>query len=209
MIKVVALDDHSLFRIGLVAVLEGEPDIAVVGEHGQFATLKPLLPTLDADVLLVDISLGRESGLDIARFAKEINPRLKVIMLSMHKEEFYIVNALDAGVDGYVHKDADLSELVLGIRKVANGEKYFSPEISSLLVNSVYSKPSRGFPFLTAKEKEVVNHLIEGLSNKEIAAQLNVSPRTIETHRGNILNKLGLRNTAELIKKIAEQKIRF
>src|SRR5690606_12117039 len=134
---------------------------------------------------------------------------LKVIILSSHKEEFYVLNALEAGVDGYIHKDAEPEELITGILKVLNDEKFYSVEISSLLINSIYKKPGRGIPFLTKKEKQVIKHLMDGYSSKEIAAMLDVSPRTIETHRANVLNKFGLKNTTELIKKVIEQKIKF
>lgn len=210
MVKIVVLDDHSLFRMGLIAILKQEDEFEIAGEHKSFNTLKPLIPTLDADVLLVDISLGKESGLDIAKYIKNVNDRLRVIILSSHKEEFYVINALEAGIDGYIHKDADPEDLIAGIKKVVHGhEKYYSPEISNLLINNIYNRPYRGLPFLTNKEKIVINYLMEGLSSKEIADKLDVSPRTVETHRGNVLNKFGLKNTAELIKKIVEQKIRF
>lgn len=210
MVKIVVLDDHSLFRMGLIAILEQVKDFEVTGEHKSFTSLKPLIPGLNADVVLVDISLGSESGLDIARYIKNVNDRLRVIILSSHKEEFYVVNALEAGIDGYIHKDAQPEELISGIRRVVlDNEKYYSAEISHLLINNIYNRTHKGLPFLTNKEKIVVNYLMEGLSSKEIADKLDVSPRTVDTHRGNVLNKFGLKNTAELITKIAEQKIRF
>jgi DNA-binding NarL/FixJ family response regulator len=206
--RIVLLDDHALFRIGLIAILRNEPTFEVSGEYRNFSQVKPLIPNLQADLILVDITLEDESGLDVARYIKNVNPSLKVMMLSSHKEEFYVVNALEAGVDGYVHKDTEPDELIKGIRKVLRGEKFYSLEISSLLINNIYSKP-KGLPFLTKKEKEVIRYLLEGFSSKEIADKLDVSPRTIETHRANILNKFNLKNTTELIKKIVEQKIHF
>lgn len=204
------LDDHALFRMGLIAILKQDGEFEIIGEHNSFASLKPRIPRLNADVFLVDISLGDESGIEIAKYIKNVNERFRVIILSSHKEEFYVVNALEAGVDGYVHKDAQPDQLIAGIRKVVlHNEKYYSPEISHLLINNIYNRDRRGLPFLTKKEKEVVNLLMEGRSTKEIADKLDVSPRTIETHRGNVLNKFGLRNTAELITKIVEQKIKF
>jgi two-component system nitrate/nitrite response regulator NarL len=164
---------------------------------------------LAADVIFVDISLEEESGLDVAKYIKNINQNIKVIILSSHKEEFYVINALEAEVDGYIHKNVDPDELIKGVHKVLKGEKFFSLEISSLLINSVYSRPKNGIPFLTNKEKEVVSYLMEGFSSKEIADKLDVSPRTVETHRANVLNKFNLKNTTELIKKVVEQKIQF
>lgn len=209
MSKVVLLDDHALFRIGLIAILEKDPDIKIIGEYKAFSQLKPLIPTLSADIIFCDISLDNESGLDVAKYIKNVNPALKVIILSAHKEEFYIVNALEAQVDGYIHKDVDPDELLKGVQKVLKGEKFFSLEISSLLINNVYNRPKGGLPFLTNKEKEIISFLMEGYSSKEIADKLDVSPRTVETHRANVLNKFNLKNTTELIKKIIEQKIQF
>lgn len=207
--KIVVLDDHALFRAGLVAILRREARFDVVGEYRNFSVVRPLIPDIDAHVILVDISLGKESGLEVCKYIKHVNPGVKVIVLSSHKEEFYVVNALEAGVDGYIHKDADPDELIAGIYKVLSGDKFYSIEISSLLINNIYSKPYRGLPFLTNKEKQVIKYLLEGLSSKEIAGILDVSPRTVETHRANVLNKFGLKNTTELIKKIVEQKISF
>lgn len=207
--KIVIIDDHALFRAGLVAILKKEPRFDIVGEYRSFTPVRPLIPNLDAHVILVDISLGKESGLEVATYIKNVNSSLKVIVLSSHKEEFYVVNALEAGVDGYIHKDAEPEELIAGIHKVLNGGRFYSIEISSLLINNIYNKPHRGLPFLTNKEKQIIQYLMDGHSSKEIAATLDVSPRTIETHRANVLNKFGLKNTTELIKKVLEQKIRF
>ncbi|MGM0579749.1 MAG: response regulator transcription factor [Bacteroidota bacterium] len=209
MSKIVILDDHTLFRIGIIAILKNESTFEVVGEHQNFDSLRPLIPSLTSHVLLVDISLPKESGLEVVKYIKNVNANLKVIILSSHKEEFYLVNALEAGADGYIHKDAEPDELIRGIKKVVNGEKFYSLEISSLLINSMYNRPQKGMLYLTNKEKQVIQYLQDGYSSKEIADQLDVSPRTIETHRANILNKFGLKNTTELIKKIVEQKINF
>lgn len=207
--KIVILDDHTLFRMGVIAILKDEITFEVVSEHQNFDSLRPLIPSLTNHVLLVDISLPKESGLEVVKYIKNVNANLKVIILSSHKEEFYLVNALDAGADGYIHKDAEPEELIRGIKKVVNGEKFYSLEISSLLINSMYNRPQKGMLYLTNKEKQVIQYLQEGFSSKEIADKLDVSPRTIETHRANILSKFGLKNTTELIKKIVEQKINF
>ncbi len=209
MVRIALLDDHALFRMGLVAILNKEKGFEIIGEYKSFSTLKPLIPSLPADVVFVDLSLEDESGLDVAKYIKNVTPRLKVIILSSHKEEFYIVNALEAGVDGYIHKDAEPAELISGINKVLKGDKFFSLEISGLLINNIYSKPKAGLPYLTKKEKEVIKYLMDGYSNKEIADKMDVSPRTVETHRANALNKFNLKNTNELIKQIIEQKIKF
>lgn len=209
MARIIVIDDHALFRAGLVAILKKESDFQIVGEYVNFAQVRALIPTLDSEIILLDISLGKESGLDVANYIKHVNPAIHVVVLSTHKEEFYLINALEAGVDGYVHKDVEPEELIAGLRKIAQGQKFYSMEISSLLINNIYNKPYRGLPFLTRKEKQVIKYLMDGLSSKQIADTLDVSPRTIETHRANVLNKFALKNTTELVKKIIEQKIRF
>jgi DNA-binding NarL/FixJ family response regulator len=209
MTKIIVIDDHTLFRVGLIAILKKEPNFEVIGEYRSFNPLKPQIPTLDAQIVMVDISMGKESGLEIVKYIKNVNPSLKVVILSSHKEEFYVVNALEAGVDGYIHKDAEPEELIAGLHKIERGEKFYSNEISSLLINSIYNKPQKGVPFLTSKEKQIIQYLMDGHSSKEIAEILDVSPRTVETHRANVLSKFGLKNTTELINKIAEQKIKF
>lgn len=206
MIRVVILDDHALFRMGLHEILKSEPGVEVVGEYSTFSQFKLLVPALAADLVFIDISLEDESGLDVAKYIKHVNPKLKVIILSSHKEEFYVIHALEAGVDGYIHKNAEPLELIKGMQKVLNGGTFYSLEISSLLINSAYHRP-KSLPFLTAKEKEVIRYVLEGFSNKEIADKMDISPRTIETHRANVLNKFNLKNTTELIKKILEHKI--
>jgi DNA-binding NarL/FixJ family response regulator len=205
MARFVILDDHTLFRLGFCQILKNE-GFEVVGEYSNFSQLKPLIPNLPADVVFVDISLEDESGLDVAKYIKQVNPRLKVIILSSHKEEFYVINALESGVNGYIHKTADAVELVKGITKVLNGGTFYSLEISGLLIESAYRRARSG-PFLTPKEREVIRYVLEGYSNKEIADKMNISPRTIETHRANVLTKFNLKNTTELIKKILEHKI--
>jgi two-component system nitrate/nitrite response regulator NarL len=205
MARFVILDDHTLFRIGFCQILKNE-GFEVVGEYSSFPQLKPLIPNLQADLVFVDISLEDESGLDVAKYIKHINPKLKVIILSSHKEEFYVINALDAGVNGYIHKTVDAVELIKGINKILKGGTFYSQEISGLLIESAYQR-ARTTPFLTPKEKEVIRYVIDGYSNKEIADKMNISPRTIETHRANVLTKFNLKNTTELIKKILEHKI--
>jgi DNA-binding NarL/FixJ family response regulator len=208
MARLVILDDHALFRIGFCQILKNEPGFEVTGEYSTFSQFKPLIPGLTADIVFVDISLEDESGLDVARYIKNVNPRLKVVILSSHKEEFYVINALEMGVDGYIHKNVDQAELIKGINKILKGSTFYSSEISGLLITSAYNRP-KTLPFLTPKEREVIRYVLDGYSNKEIADMMDISPRTIETHRANVLNKFNLKNTTELIKKILENKIQL
>ncbi|HTJ51815.1 MAG TPA: response regulator transcription factor [Cyclobacteriaceae bacterium] len=209
MIRIVVIDDHALFRIGLIAILNKNPHFNVVGEYKSFSAFKPVMSDVKADLALIDISLEKESGFDAINCIRKLNPDIRIVILSSHKEEFYIVNALEADIDGYIHKNAEPSELIMGLEKVLEGEKFYSLEISNILVGSLYKKNYRGLPSLTSKEKEIIKNLMNGNSSKEIAAMLNVSPRTVETHRANILGKFGLKNTTELVTRISEHKIKF
>jgi DNA-binding NarL/FixJ family response regulator len=210
MVKIVVVDSHALSRIGLVSILRQDPRFELTGEYKSFNAVRPLVPALLADLVIIDIALNREcEGDDVATYVKNHCPGVKVLILTFHKEEFHILNAVETGVDGYIHKDAEPEEILLGINRVLEGEKFFSLEISNLLIGNLAKKNYRGNPFLTSKEKEIIRYIMEGYSSKEIAALLDVSPRTIDTHRANILGKFNLKNTTELISRIAEQKIRL
>jgi DNA-binding NarL/FixJ family response regulator len=212
MIKIGIVDDHSLFRLGIKAILSANEGILLQKEYDCPETflIEWKDSTIPFDVILADLSFDRSNGFSFIKKVKSMNKQLKVIALTMHKEEFYILNAVEAGVDGYLHKDITEAELVKGIRKVMSGESYYSEFISKVLINNIYKKTKRSSqPFLTAREREVVNYLVNGLSTKEIASKLDVSPRTIDAHRYNILAKFNLQNTTELIRRVTEQKIIF
>jgi two-component system nitrate/nitrite response regulator NarL len=207
MARIVVIDHHSVYRMGLVSLLGADPRFEIVGEFRSFNAIEPVVGTLNAHIALVDIALNKDSGLDIVNFIKTRNPAIRVIALTALKDEFNIISAVEAGVDGYIHKDAEPEDLIHGILKVMDGEKFYSLEISNLLVGNLYKRNFRGLPFLTSKEKQIIKLLMDGYSSKQIAAQLAVSPRTIDTHRANILGKFNLKNTSELIARITEQKI--
>jgi DNA-binding NarL/FixJ family response regulator len=207
MVRIVVIDNNSVYRMGLVTLIKADPRFEIVGEYRSFSIIEPTIGTLNAHMALVDISLNKECGIDIVRFIKNRNPALKVVALTALKDEFNIINAVETGVDGYIHKDAEPEVLIYGISKIMEGEKFYSLEISNLLVGNLYKRNFRGLPFLTTKEKQIIKFLMDGYSSKQIAAQLAVSPRTIDTHRANILGKFNLKNTSELIARIIEQKI--
>lgn len=212
MIKVIIIDDHGLFRLGLKAILSDNKAIELVKDYEspEMFLEEWRSQGIRCDIILTDLSFDNSNGFSFIRKAKELDKNLKVIALSMHKEEFYILNAVESGVEGYLHKDIREEELIKAIKKVMNGETYYSDFVSRILINNIYNKPKRSNqPFLTGREREVVNYLVEGMSTKEIASELNVSPRTIEAHRYNILGKFGLQSTSELIRKVMEQKIIF
>lgn len=209
MAKIVVIDSHTLFRIGLVSILKDNPRFEVLGEYKSFQAFKTFAWPEQIDLALVDISVNKECGLDVAHYIKEVHPLIKVVILTSLIEEFYIMNAVEAGIDGYILKDSEPEELIKGISRVMEGEKFYSLEISNLLVGNLYKKNYRGLPFLTTKEKQIIRFIMEGYSSKQIAATLDISPRTIDTHRANILGKFNLKNTSELISRIAEHKIKL
>ena len=131
MFNLAVIDDHALFRIGLISILKTDPTLNVVGEYKDFESIMRIIPTWKVDIVLVDISMGKESGLEVAKYIKHTNSRTKVVILSGHREEFYVVSAIEAGVDGYIHKDIDETELLNGIHKVLKGEKFYSMEITN------------------------------------------------------------------------------
>jgi DNA-binding NarL/FixJ family response regulator len=208
--KIAVVDDHQLFRFGIAAILKSEPSFTLVGEYAQAADLLKGMDGNMPNIVITDLSLGKESGLDLIKKIKALHPRMRVLVMTMHKDEFHISNAVESGCDGYLYKDDKPEEVIAAVKALMNEEKYYSKDVSNILMNRIYNNPRHSTqPFLTQKEKEVVHYLMKGLSSKEIASQMNVSSRTVEAHRYNILNKFGLRSATELVKLVAEQKIQF
>ncbi len=208
MTRIIIIDDHALFRVGLLSILKKEKSFYIVAEYRD--ELKgPPLSSLNIDLALIDLTLeSKKTGIEIAKEIRNTCPSIKIVILTSHKEEYYVVNALRAGVNGYIHKDVDPDELIQGLKSVLKGKTFYSKEISNLLVNNIYNKIHSGLPQFTTREKEVVEYLIEGLVSKEIALRLRISMRTVEKHRSNILRKFNLRNTTELMKHIMELKFK-
>ena len=203
-IKIVIADDHKLFRKGLNELLKKQEDIEIVQ---SFANGHELLQYLDkdpkADIVLLDISMPETDGFKVLKALKEKEALIKPIIISMHTDGNYIARCAKDGAYGYLLKNADEQELTLAIRMVHKGKKYFNTEISEKMINFMATQ-SVSEDILSYKEKEVLALISEGFTNKEIANKLYVSARTIETHRANILKKLEVKNTAELIKKAAK-----
>lgn len=208
MARIIIIDDHALFRVGLRSILKQEENFQIVGEYRN-SLVGPSIASLNVDLAIIDISLeAKKSGMDIVAEIKQADPSIKIVILTSHKEEYFVINALKAGIDGYIHKDTAPDELLQGLKKVLLGKSFYSAEISEILINNAYNGSSNKLPNLTSKENEVVEYLVEGLASKEIAMKLNISMRTVEKHRSNILNKLKLRNTTELIKRLMEVKFK-
>ena len=204
--KVVLVDDHQLFRMGITALLKSEDSIEVIGEVN---TAKETLGYIDKkkpDVVLMDISLDDGDGILLTKEIVDRYKNVKVIMLSMHVKEDFIQRSIKAGASGYLLKDSPKDELIKAIKEVAKGDKYFASEVSQLMVSSYVNKAGdfaekkRKLSGLTKREIEIIRLLSDGLSNQKIASQLGISHRTVDTHRTNIMQKVKVKNVAELVK---------
>lgn len=203
-IKLIIADDHELFRKGLAELLRKHDDIKIVKSVGDGLEFMELLNSqFEADIVLLDITMPNMDGFQVLKELKTLNSDIKPIVISMHNDGNYIAKCAKMGAYGYLLKNTDEAELILAIRSVYNGKKHFSAEISEKMINFM-STQSISENVLSNKETEVLGLISKGLTTKEIATKLFVSSRTIETHRANILKKLEVKNTAELIKKAAK-----
>jgi DNA-binding NarL/FixJ family response regulator len=193
-ISVLLVDDHSLVRRGFRRILEDEPDIVVVGEAGDGTDAVRLAHQLKPQVIVMDCALPEMSGLVATRRILETLPETAVLMLSMHSEETWVRQALDAGARGYILKSAMELELPVAVRKVAAGELVLDPAVSRPVALKGERKAA-----LTPRELEILQLIVAGKSNKEIADQLQLSANTVAVHRANIMDALGIHKTAELV----------
>jgi len=193
-ITVLLVDDHGLVRRGFRRILEDESDLAVVGEASDGAEAVRVAKELRPQVIVMDCALPNMNGLDATRKILAANPATAVLMLSMHSEETWVHQALDAGARGYLLKSIVDMELVTAIRRVARGEIVLDPQVAKTATLKGESSSA-----LTARELEVLQHIVDGQSNKEIAAKLGLSANTVAVHRANIMDALGIHKTAELV----------
>ncbi|MDR7209986.1 response regulator transcription factor [Flavobacterium piscis] len=206
-IKLIIADDHELFRKGLAELLRKHDDIKIVKSVADGLELMELINNqFEADIVLLDITMPNMDGFQVLKELKTLTSNIKPIVISMHNDGNYIAKCAKMGAYGYLLKNTDEAELILAIRSVNNGKKYFSAEISEKMINFM-STQSTSENVLSNKETEVLGLISKGLTTKEIAAKLFVSSRTIETHRANILKKLEVKNTAELIKKATKMNL--
>lgn len=192
-IRVLLADDHPLVQEGLCHRLEGHEGIKVVGVASSGGELLELASTVEADVVVTDISLPDKNGLDICKLLKERTSNLKVLVLTMHDNKEYIRRAVACGADGYLLKDTPADQLMIAIRELYRGHSYFGPSVSKVLLAEEESK-------LTERETDILLLLLEGLSNREIGDRLGISTRTVESHRSNIYLKLDTHSLAGLFK---------
>jgi DNA-binding NarL/FixJ family response regulator len=202
--RVLLVDDHDVVRAGLRSAVEALPDMEVVGEAGDGRTALALIRRLSPQIVLMDISMPELNGLDTTRQVIAEGSGAKVITVSMHADRQWVSEVLRAGASGYVLKNTAVEELRAAIRAVMAGKVYLSPAIAGVVVQDyVRHVPDRvrgPFDTLTPREREVLQLLAEGKTSKEMAAALDVSAKTIEMHRGQIMNKLGIHTVAELTK---------
>lgn len=203
-IKVLLADDHTLIRGGLRLLVEQQPDITVVGEAEDGRAAVAQVAQLKPDVAVLDIGMPNLNGIEAAQRITQEDPRVAVVILSMHGDETYILRALKSGARGYLLKDSAESDLVRAIRAVAQGKSFFSPAVSKVLLEDYVRKLKRSggedsYDLLTPREREILQLIAEGKSNKDAANMLHLSVYTVETHRANIMEKLGLKSVPELI----------
>ncbi|WP_396185320.1 response regulator [Flavobacterium sp.] len=206
-IKLIIADDHQLFRNGLEELLRKYDDIKIVESVADGVDFMEVVKSqLEADIVLLDITMPNMDGFQVLKELKTLTSSIKPIVISMHSDGNYIAKCAKMGAYGYLLKNADESELILAIRTVYKGKKYFSAAISEKMINFMATQ-SISENLLSNKENEVLGLISKGLTTNEIATKLFVSSRTIETHRANILKKLEVKNTAELIKRAAEMNL--
>jgi two-component system, NarL family, response regulator NreC len=210
-IKLFIADDHTILRAGIKALLEVEPDMVVVGEAEDGRSAVKLACQLLPDVVLMDIAMPLLSGLEATRQIKHAYPEVKVLMLTMHDNEDYIRQALANGAMGYILKDAATHELVDAIRAVYRGEAVLSPAITRLVIEDYLRwgdiQKNRSSDGLSPREREVLQLIAEGYSNRQISEIMSISIKTVQTHRMNLMAKLDLHDRADLIKYAIQRKI--
>ncbi|MEP6715942.1 MAG: response regulator transcription factor [Terriglobia bacterium] len=212
MTRILLVDDHGIVRQGLRAVLARDASLEVVGESADGREAVRLADALQPDVVIMDISMPQLNGIEAAKQILRANSRVKVIVLSMHSDETYLIRALNAGVTGFLLKESAEVDLVRAVLAVAQGKPFFSPAVTSALLEDYMRYMQQrnlqdSYELLTDREKEVLQLLAEGKTNKEVSAVLEVSPNTIDTHRTNLMQKLGLHNTAEVVLYAVRKKI--
>lgn len=202
-IRIMIVDDHKMIRDGIKLMLKGNPEIKVVaeGENGLDAVKYIDNNPTSVDVILMDISMPKLNGIAATKDIKGNHKNINVLAITMHLEESYIADMMKAGASGYILKESGKEELIEAIIKVADNKLYFSSDVSSIIIGNMMDESGKNHTksLISDREKEVIKYVAQGISNAEIGAAMCLSSRTIESHRRNILQKLDLKNTAELI----------
>ena len=202
-VTIILVDDHPIVRQGMRYLLESEPEFKVMGEAGDGVEALLLIERLKPNILVVDMMMPGLNGLEVLRQVKHTSPDTRAIVFSMQSADAYVVEALKNGAAGYVLKETGPSELVNAVREVTQGNQYLSAKLSERLHitrQNVMETPSDAYETLTTREREILQMTAEGRTSQEVGDKLMISPRTVEVHRSNLMNKLGLRNQTELIR---------
>lgn len=209
MTTIVLADDHQILRQGLRKLLEEEEGLHVVGETGDGIEATELVEKLKPDILVVDMVMPGLNGLDVIRSVRQRSEQTRIIILSMHANEAYVVEALRQGASGYLLKESSSTELIRAVYEVVAGHRYLSPSLAERALNAYVEKVGQSitdpYDMLTERERQVLHLAAAGNSNAEIAERLSIGVRTVETHRSNLLHKLGLKNQNELIRYAIER----
>lgn len=203
-IRILLADDHTVMRNGLRLLLERQPNLSVVGEASDGRETVRAAESVSPDVVVMDIAMPNLNGIEAARQITAARPETAIVILSMHSDESYVIRALKAGARAYLLKDSAEGDLIAAIHAISEGKSFFSPAISRILVEDYMRQLEQKhvedtYELLTAREREILQLLAEGKTNKEVASMLNLSVYTVETHRTHILQKLNLHNVPELI----------
>jgi DNA-binding NarL/FixJ family response regulator len=209
--SIIIIDDHPLFREGLKTIISRDDRFKVVGEAGTGYEGLEITKRLKPDLVIVDISLPDQSGIQLTRDLRQLLSETKILIVSMHSKIDYIAEAFQAGATGYVVKESASERLLQGLKSVAKGDYYLDSSVSHAVVENLMKSPLKAakitdadYATLTPREQEVMRFLAEGLSSKAVAEKLFISPKTVENHRANIMSKLGLHSTIELVRYAAK-----
>jgi len=213
-IRVMVVDDHDIVRYGICSVLKSSPDIEVVGEASNGVQAVDQFNDLMPDVVLLDISMPEMNGIETTRTIVRNHSNARVLILTMHLNEEYLNQVLSAGASGYILKNTEIGEMLNAIRTVAQGRQIFSAPISTLMTekyvrSAQYNQDSKDSdnPSLTKRETEILQKIADGKTSQEIAEILFISPRTVDTHRANLIQKLGVKNSAGLVRYAIENQL--
>jgi len=208
------VDDHSIVRNGIRSLLEQVPDFEIVEEAADGEEALEKLKAIQPDILIMDISLPGMSGIQTTQIVSRLYKNIRTLMLSMHNNEDYILRSVEAGAAGYLLKDSSSDEMIKALRTVAAGEKYFSSPVATIILNGYMSQLKKADKNnrmrrskLSKKEKEILHFLVDGMSSREIAEKLQLSVRTVDNHRANMMRRLQMKNAAELVKMAVEEKL--
>ncbi|MDF1675064.1 MAG: response regulator transcription factor [Vicingaceae bacterium] len=212
-INILLVDDHTLIREGLKLILKKNKNFKIIGEasNGVEAIRYIDKNAEKIHVVMLDITMPELDGFEVAKIIKQNHPEIKILALTMHSEESYITKMIDVGVHGYVLKDSNLEDLSTAIKTILEGKPYYSSDVSAIMINSLMNKDKKKdnseLDNLTDREVQIINLITEGMKSSEIADQLRLSTRTIEVHRRNLMKKLDVKNTAELVSFVLKSKL--